>query len=236
MANVRIKTGDTETLQTVPLIDKYTGELVKFKTNVKAKIRRLDGDVFDWSDSTFKAVGSVTQLLQVLTAVDNTNFPGEYQTSFDTSAIVNPNADDTYEITVIEDGTSDVINLPQTGEIKVGDYIDTLLTRTNRYQVFQSYAYDFNADQLIGQVWVEHDNTVVSSVDVSAASVRIFDADGVALFPAITDLTADAQGVFKVVKGTPPGLVANKSFYAEASVSVAGVGTIKSVKGLFTVG
>lgn len=125
--SVRIGTGDLEELQVGPLIDRYTGDFVTGLTNVKAKIRRLSDDkAFDWSDSTFKDSGSVTTLAKVMTEVDSTNFPGEYQTDFNTGAITNPNTDDIYEVTVIEDGTSTVVNLPQAGEIRVGDWVDDI--------------------------------------------------------------------------------------------------------------
>lgn len=126
-SHVNISTGEIETLNTEPIVDRYTGDFLTGLTNVKAKIRRISDDLMlDWSDYTFKAAGSVTQKLLTFTEVDATNFPGEYMVDFNTASITNPNSDDIYQVTVIEDGTEDAANLPQTGEIRVGDWVDSI--------------------------------------------------------------------------------------------------------------
>lgn len=127
--HVNISTGDTETLNTEPVIDRYTGDLLTGLTNVKMKVRRISDDLMlDWSDYTFKVAGSVAQKLQTMTEVDATNFPGEYMADFDTGSITNATANDIYEVTVVEDGTEDAANLPQTGEIRVGHWVDQIGT------------------------------------------------------------------------------------------------------------
>jgi len=106
-------------IQVGPVVDKILGNPVIGSTSIKAKIRRVDGLVYDWSDDTFKVVGSVIQLLQTLTEVDDTNFPGEYETSLDLSVISNPNVNDTYFVTIVEDGTATVAGLPTGAELRV---------------------------------------------------------------------------------------------------------------------
>lgn len=125
MSNVSVRTGDPVPIEVVPLTDKTDGSLVTGSTAVKAKIRReFDGKVYDWSDDTFKDVGSVSQLLQSLSEVDATNFAGEYNLIFDTGNVMNPSPADTYHITVVEDGSSAIGNLPQSGNIRVEPALD----------------------------------------------------------------------------------------------------------------
>ena len=125
--HVNISTGETEVLNTEPVVDRYTGDLLTGMTTVKAKMRRIsDGLMLDWSDYTFKTPVTVVQKLQTFTEVDATNFPGEYQGTFNTSSISNPSTDDIYEITVVEDGTEDAANLPQVGEVRVGNWVDSI--------------------------------------------------------------------------------------------------------------
>jgi len=95
------------------------------KTNIKARLRRLDGDVYDWSDDTFKSIGSVSQLLKELTEVDSTNFAGEYKLLFNLLDVVNPNiGSDVFSFTVIEDGGDDIANLPQSGQLRIEVALD----------------------------------------------------------------------------------------------------------------
>ena len=117
--NSSVSTGVIIPIEVVPLINRTTNALVTGATNIKAKIRRQsDSLILDWDDMTFKAA-PVTQLLQALTEVDNVNFPGEYAYNFDPSLITNYVSNDSYFVTVIEDGTSIIGNLPQAGQVDV---------------------------------------------------------------------------------------------------------------------
>lgn len=130
--SVRIQSGKKEPI--VVLVLDQNGQELTGKTNIKIKIRRLsDGYFFDWSDNTFKAAAAVVALLQMLQEVSSLYSPGEYQLNkpghvngFDTQTIVNPNSDDTYYVTGVEDGGSDASNMPMIGELKVGDYVDDI--------------------------------------------------------------------------------------------------------------
>lgn len=118
--NASVSTGTTIPLEVMPLINKWTGALVTGATNVKAKIRRQsDNLILDWSDMNFKTAGLVTQLLQPLTEVDEINFAGEYLYNLNPATIVNYVSNDSYSITVIEDGSSDISNLPQAGCVEI---------------------------------------------------------------------------------------------------------------------
>lgn len=107
------------------------GDPLPGKTDIKVKIRRQsDGKYFDWSDNTFKVGASVSQMLQALEEVQATYSPGEYRLNtvvhvngFNTSLVTNPISDDTYFVVADQDGGSDAVNLPQTGEIKVGTFV-----------------------------------------------------------------------------------------------------------------
>lgn len=123
MGTTLIPTGTLTPIEVEPLKRGVLGTLVTGATNIKAKVRRdSDGLYLDWSDMTFKA--SPTQLLEDLAEVDATNFPGEYQADLDLPAVTNLNDHDIYQVTVVEDGSSIVANLPQVGEVQVSQALD----------------------------------------------------------------------------------------------------------------
>lgn len=101
------------------------------KTDIKIRIERLsDRKYFDWSDNTFKDGASVITMLQVLEEVSALYSPGWYKLNtgthvqgFNLSAITNIVEMDTYIITAIQQPGTDVANLPQVGEIKVGKFV-----------------------------------------------------------------------------------------------------------------
>lgn len=131
MSIVRIQTGAKEPIE-VLAVDVSRARLTGL-TNLKVYVRRVsDGAHFDWSDDTFRT--SPSQILETLSEINATRSPGAYKLDtashddgFDTSAITNPNTDDTYRVTVIQDGAPQTaINFPQVGEIKVGQWADNI--------------------------------------------------------------------------------------------------------------
>ena len=132
MNHSRIQTGDTEPVTVVA--EDATGERLTGKTDIKIKVQRLSDDYFfDWDDNTFKDPNLVAQLLETLDEVSSAHNPGIYKldtadhvNGFDTSKIKNPKPDDTYLITAIQDGGTDIATLPSDGEVKVGQYVDDL--------------------------------------------------------------------------------------------------------------
>lgn len=123
---------------------------------------------------------------------------------------------------------------PATGTYirQILDKLDEIDTGGNQYWVQQSYSFDPTADELTGQVWVESNNLI----EASAASVSVtwYDDDGTAAF-TMTDSSPDAQGVFKVEQASP-GLVKHRSYYAVATVTITGFGSVVGAKGAFTLG
>jgi hypothetical protein len=129
MTIVGIQHGDKEPI-VVTAMD-TNGLPVIGKTDIKIKIRRQsDNYYFDWSDNTFKLGVAVSQLLQALDEVSVTFSAGEYRLNslahvngFDTSLITNPVNNDIYFVCALQIGGTDVANLPQYGEIKVGTFV-----------------------------------------------------------------------------------------------------------------
>lgn len=123
MSSVRIQTGSMEPIEA--LILDATREPLPSKSDIFVSIRRkFDELTLDWDDMTFKTYGSCTTPQAQMTAIDNTNYPGQYARDFDTSTIVNKAADDTYEVTVDQTPGIDAVNVPQIGEIKEGQWAD----------------------------------------------------------------------------------------------------------------
>lgn len=124
MQSVRIQTGDEERIEALILdgaLDPLTG-----KSDILLSIRRVsDGFWLDFNDDTFKSTGWTTRQL-AMTETDATNDPGAYHYDFDTSAITNAAADDTYQVRVDQSPGTDAANVPLTGEIKVGHFVDDI--------------------------------------------------------------------------------------------------------------
>lgn len=120
MSQVRIQSNDTEVIiATMTLLKVLQTGL----TDVLLKIHRTSDDlIFDFNDNTFKDTGLVSDT-QVMTEIDATDLPGQYKYAFDTSAITNPVADDNY-ILIVTCASAD--NVPQRGEIKVGQFVDDI--------------------------------------------------------------------------------------------------------------
>ena len=116
-------------INTEPLIKKYVGGYATGLASVKCKIRRSsDGFVLDWDiggDRTFvDPTGAVNQLLQAMPEFNQTTFPGEYLFELDLSTITNVQTYDVYSISIVEDGTTVVSNLPQTGQFRIASALD----------------------------------------------------------------------------------------------------------------
>lgn len=111
MSSVEIASGAPEPIRVEYLID---GEPVLSSITVKADVRRVGGQVLDWSDATFKAIGSVVQRYVTLTE-DGASYPGRYSYTWDTSTITNAAASDVYQVMVYDD--TEIIGM---GEIRVG--------------------------------------------------------------------------------------------------------------------
>ena len=113
------------------------------------------------------------------------------------------------------------------------DKEDALLARQQVYSVQQNWAFR-SADQvLMGQVWIEASNLIV--LGASGCIINwCRHPDGAVIFTE-TIATPDARGVFTLTR-TVPNLIANTAYYAEASLTVPDYGSIKGIKGVFTIG
>ena len=128
--SVRVQTGAIEPIEVMAL-DLFGVQLTG-ATDLKLKVRRQsDGFLFDWSDDTFKAFPTTDSY--PLTEIDATACPGEYMLTktghvggFNTTTITNPSSDDTYAITVFQSPGTSASNMPQIGEVKVGQYVDDI--------------------------------------------------------------------------------------------------------------
>lgn len=129
-----VETGGKEPIE-IQLFSRFTGKPLTGKTDIKLRIRRHNDDLyFDWDDNSFKAYGSVVQLHATLTEVNATQSPGIYRLStvihlrgFDTAQVTGLGDADSLEITVLQDGGSDAAGLPVGFELKVGNFLDTIL-------------------------------------------------------------------------------------------------------------
>jgi hypothetical protein len=121
-ATTRNQTGATESIQAAILDENNLA--ITGLSDIVVSIRRISDDFFyDFSDDTFKTSGWTTKE-QTLSEVDATDAPGEYAYSWDTSAITNETANDTYVIKVEQSPLDAARNVPQYGEIKAGQYVD----------------------------------------------------------------------------------------------------------------
>ncbi len=128
----RIQTGSKEPVE-VLVLDVHGDPLIG-RSDILLKVRRQsDNAMFDWSDNSFKAPSSITQLEQALSEIDAIRCPGEYKLNtvdhvngFDTLSVQNPVSDDIYEFTVDQPPGGGADNLPLIGEVKVGSYVDDI--------------------------------------------------------------------------------------------------------------
>lgn len=121
MCRTLIQTGQTEQIEV--LILDLAGSPLTGLSDILLSIRRIsDGYRYDFNDLTFKNAGWTTRQ-QTMAEISSIYDSGVYYYSFDTSAITNVTANDTYQIRV--DCTS-ASNVPQVAELKVGDYLDNI--------------------------------------------------------------------------------------------------------------
>jgi len=246
VANVRIQTDDNEPIEV--LVVDPGGIPLTGLTNLKLRVRRRsDDNFFDWLDNTFKPAASVVQIDQMLIEINATFAPGKYKLDsashidgFDTSVIANPADDDIYFFTATQDGApQNVANVPQVGQISVGDYLDFIDARISDIQddfvVLMTLSLNQDNDRLDIIAWIENRNLLFNTPAVMGiCTVSVYDKDGAVQFTATSPIP-DAQGIYKIEK-TAPGLVADQLYYATASipVTIAPGSVVSGAKGMFT--
>jgi hypothetical protein len=140
--NVFVESGIVVPIETTPVVDKYVAGVYKTGLTVKTKVRRFsDGFALDFSDMTFKTVGSIATILSgAFTEVDPTNFAGEYRFDFDLTTVANPTANDVYQFRVEEDGSAVAGNLPQIGQLRISKALDDAIRARKLLQNKQALA------------------------------------------------------------------------------------------------
>lgn len=101
-----------------------------------------------------------------------------------------------------------------------------------RERVVQGYSFVQTSNTMIGNLWLEKDGQL--ELSVTSCTVDFYDSSGVLLFSE-TDLTPDAQGIFKISRFNP-GFVADQLVYAVATVTLPGPSTVTTVKTITAVG
>lgn len=177
MSIVRITTGETEVITAVMLL---LAVLQTGLTNVLLKIHRTSDDyIYDFNDNTFKNSGW-TSATAVMAEINATDLPGQYKYSFDTSAISNATVDDSYILTVT---CASADNVPQTGEIKTGDFVDDIapiLADTNELQT--DWTGGGRLDTILDATATEanattNTNSIEAAITASEGNVRGSDSD-----------------------------------------------------------
>ena len=169
METIRIQTGATERITAVALsaaLAPLTG-----LTDLVISIQRVsDGFWFDFADLTFKSVGWTTRQ-QAMTEISSTLAPGQYRTDFVTSTITNAAANDAYLVTVTQTPGTTVKNIPQVGELKVGQWVDNLdATITSRATALTAASAVWEELLASHTVLGTFGNEVATKADIAAAA------------------------------------------------------------------
>lgn len=128
-----IQSGDIEPI--VVLVFDSSGEPLTGLTDVNLQVfRRSDGYYYDWFDDTFKTSVAVVTLTVALQEISAVYSPGQYKLNttghvdgFNTSTIVNPNANDVYFFTAEQQTGTNAANLPQVGQLRTGGALDDIV-------------------------------------------------------------------------------------------------------------
>ena len=187
------QTGRTEEIR-VDVRD-LSGEPLTGATGVQIRIQRAsDGQYFDFDDDTFKAAGH-TERDTTLVQVDSTLLPGIYELTggFDSAAVTNLVANDTYIVFPVNSGAVDTENavLPSPGEFKIGWHTDAIGLRAHVSATIGSAV----PDTLQLMAWLVRNGQPVTT-GLVGASVSIQDAIGTIIVGPGAMSGPNAAGVF----------------------------------------
>lgn len=116
----QIRAGDTEPIQAS--IVGWSGDPLTGKSDISVSIRRnSDGLTYDWDDAAWKAFSACVEPRRAMSEVDGANYPGEYSEVF-----TSPTGDDIYQVSVDQVPRTDAANVPQSGEIRAGQWAGTI--------------------------------------------------------------------------------------------------------------
>jgi hypothetical protein len=208
----RIQTGQSETVEFLAVDN--NAAFITGATDIVIMVRReSDQFILDWSDDTFKHSGW-TSPNWTLTEVDSVNCPGQYRLTktghlngFNPSSITNltPN-DDYYFVVFQKPGVSTrASNLPATGELKVGQYLDMLTPLAIASAIWNAQE---NSHQLAGSLgralsMVRKSRTNREIVSVGKHSnFVLYDDDSITPI-LVSDVTGPSGEAISIPSGTP---------------------------------
>ncbi len=226
-APTHVQTGAVEPIQ-VYIVD-AAGQSLTGLTDLYVRVRRFsDGFYLDWNDDTFKSSGWTT-LDQLLSEVDATNLPGVYEVSggFDTSAITNPSADDTYTVYPLQTpGTN--AKVPSPAEIKMGrwvDDVDDILTDTADMQPkLGTPATDISADISAVKAETALIDAKTTNLPADPASETNVDANETKIDTMQTDVTAilaDTAAIDSRLPSDPADESLQQAAHAQTQADIA---------------
>lgn len=193
MSNL-ITTGEVEPIRLV--LKDTSGSDLLGATGLLVRIQRAsDGLFLDHDDSTFKSSGWTTRD-ETTTEVNSTLLPGVYELpgGFDSSAITNIAADDTYIVFAVNSGAADTSAavIPQPGEFKVGWHADAIGTTA----VVSATIASLVPATLELMAWLERGAKPVTTGLVSA-TVSVEDNAGNVIVPSGSMTGPTSGGVFR---------------------------------------
>ena len=190
MTTERYRTGAAIAFRSEQQINRANSPLTALG-NVLLKIHReSDGFFFDFSDNTFKAAGHV-DIDRTMTVVDAVNVPGIYETSWDTSLIVTPVANDKYFIDI---QSATAVNLLALGEVLLGDFVDPVYQC--KLGIIDDDASGTPTDRYTAAFFRDSEPIVTG---LTAVTLQVIDAvDGTDQVPSTAMVAIGATGLFRL--------------------------------------
>jgi len=225
------QTGRTEEIRLD--VRSANGDPLTGATGVQIRIQRAsDGGFFDFDDSTFKGAGW-TERDVALVEVSTSLLPGIYGLAggFDSGAITNIAADDTYLVFPINSGAPDTAGaqLPSPGELKVGWYADAIGLSGCVSATIGSAV----PDTLQLMAWLVRNASPVTT-GLVAASVSIQDATGTIVVASGAMSGPTPAGIFR--RSVPGVSLASSTNYLAILTITDAVGTTVSYTAIPTLG
>jgi len=126
----------------------------------------------------------------------------------------------------LTDNSGGAVTLSQDARVTQSTIADALTS------LEMNFSYDAITDTLKGQMWLEREKEVIA--DPGSISVVFKDESRATLWTEVD--SSPVGGVFTITKISPTGIVRNKLFSAEATVTLPDSSTVKGNMGINTVG
>lgn len=240
----------TQTNVVLPLAVSSDGGLAGMTAVVAIRDGNSSTSYLDFSDNTFKSAAWVTRqapltdlgggfYARLLNVAAITNLPGtthaliaEYTVTGNVGGV---DEDHILLVDTLFDISSGVWDEPLADHLSAGSTgaaLNSTTVASVDNHVASSFAFDQATNSVDGNIWLERDGQLLTAV--TSASAEFYGSDGTLLFPALMDLSPDAQGVFRVSK-INPGFSPGEQIYCRLEIVTPG-GTYTSLKGLQVVG